>query len=85
LAFKGGGTLYSPHDLRLVTMDAGTKHQTTDEDITELTAPALDEQDLATQTPPPNTNWLSDHPHTAPTPQRNRRVDVPIDTKTFLS
>ena len=35
-AFKGGGTIYSPHDLRLVTVDAGTKHQTTDEDMTEL-------------------------------------------------
>ena len=51
-ALKGGGTLYSPHDLRLVTMDAGIKHQTTDEDITDLTAPTLDEQVLTTQTPP---------------------------------
>ncbi len=82
-AFKGGGTLYSPHELRLVTIDAGTKHQTTDENIADLTTPASEEQDLSTQTPPSNTNWLNDPPHTAPTPQRNRRVDVSIDTKTL--
>jgi hypothetical protein len=46
-AFNSGGTLYSPHDLRVVTMDAGTKHQTTDEDIADLT-PTSDEQDLTT-------------------------------------
>jgi hypothetical protein len=82
-AFKGGGTLYSPHDLRLVSMDAGTKHQTTDEDIADLTLTS-DEQDLTTQTPPPNTDWLSNPPLTPFTPQRNRRVDVSIDTKTLL-
>jgi hypothetical protein len=32
-AFKGGGTICSPRDLKLVSMDAKTKHQTTDEDI----------------------------------------------------
>jgi hypothetical protein len=51
--FKSGGPLYSPHDLRLVTMDAGTKHQTTDEDIADLTTPTLNEQELTTQTPHP--------------------------------
>jgi ribonuclease HI len=82
-AFKGGGTIYSPHDLRLVSMDAGTKHQTTDEDIADLTLTS-DEQDLTTQTPPPNTDWLSNPPLTPFTPQRNRRIDVSIDTKTLL-
>ena len=55
-AFKGGGTLYSPHDPRLVTIDAGTKHQTTDEDITDLTTLTSEEQDLTTQTPPSSTD-----------------------------
>jgi hypothetical protein len=77
-AFKCGGTLYSPHDLRQVTMDAGTKHQTTNKGITAITAPILDDQDHVTQTPPPNTDWLSDSPRTASTPQRDRRVDVSI-------
>jgi ribonuclease HI len=45
-AFKGGGALYSPHDLRLITMDTGTKHQTTDEDIAELTTPTSEDQAL---------------------------------------
>jgi hypothetical protein len=84
-AFKGDGTLYSPHDLRLVIMDAGTKHQTTDENITELIAFTPDEQDRTTQTHPPNTDWLNNPLHTAPTPQRNRRFDVFIDTKTLPS
>ena len=70
--FKGGGTLYSSHDLRLFIMDAGTKHQTTENDITELTAPTLDDKYLTTQTPPPNTSWLSTPPRTVPAPQRNR-------------
>ena len=84
-AFKGSGTLYSPHDFRLVTMDESVKHQTTDEGITELTANTSDEQDLATQTPLLNTDWLSNIPHTALTLQRNHRVDESIDTKTLLS
>ena len=67
-AFKGGGTLYLPHDLRLVTMDACTKHQTPDEDITDLTAPTSDKQDLTTQTSQPNMDCLSD-PRT-PRPHR---------------
>jgi hypothetical protein len=66
-------------------MDAGTMHQTTDEDITELTAPTPDEQDRTTQTHRPNTDWLNDPPHTAPRPRRNRLVDVSIDTKTLPS
>ena len=65
-------------------MDAGTKHQTPDEDIADLTTPTSDEQDLTTQTPPPNMDWLSNPPPTAFTSQRNRRVDVSIDTKTLL-
>jgi hypothetical protein len=64
-------------------MDAGTKLRATDEDITELTAPTSNDQDLITQTPPPDTEWLNYPRHTAPTPQRNRRVDVSIDTKLF--
>ncbi len=52
--FKGGGTLYSPHDFRLITVDAGTKQQTTNEDITDLTA-----------TPRKNKN--SHHNHIRPT------------------
>ena len=35
-ASKGGGTIYSPHDLTLISMDSGTKLQTTDEDIDDL-------------------------------------------------
>ena len=52
--------------------------------LSELTAPTSDEQGLSTQTPPPNTDWLSGPPHTAPTPQRDRRVDGSIETKTLL-
>ncbi len=85
ITFKGGGTLYSPHDLCLITMNAGTKHQTTDEDITELTTPTRKDQDLTTQSPLPNIDWLSDSPRNAPTPQRNCRVDVSINTKTLPS
>ena len=51
-----------PHDLRLVAMDARNKHQTTDEDLTALNAPTLDDQDHTTQTTPPNTEWLSEPP-----------------------
>ena len=65
-------------------MNAGTKHQTTDEDIADLTTPTSEEQELNTQSTPSNTEWLTEPPHTAPTPQRNRRVDVSIDTKTLL-
>ena len=35
-AFNGGGTIYSPHDLKLTTMDAGIKHQTTNELLSDL-------------------------------------------------
>ncbi len=66
-------------------MDAGTKHETTDDNGTKLTASTLDDQNLARQPPTPNTDWLSDPPRTAPTPQRNLRVDVSIDTKTLPS
>ena len=66
-------------------MNAGTKHQRTDEDITELAASTSDELDITTHTSPPNTDWLSDPSHTALIPQRHRRVDVSIDTKTLLS
>ena len=37
-AFKGGGNLYSPHDLTLVSMDAGSKPQTTESNIHDFTA-----------------------------------------------
>ncbi len=67
-------------------MDAGTKHQTTDDDITVLNIPHTPYiQDHTAQTPTPITDLLSDPPHTAPTPHRNRRVDVSRDTHTLPS
>jgi hypothetical protein len=33
------GTIYSPHDLILISMDAGTTLQTTDEEIDDLNTP----------------------------------------------
>ena len=39
-AFKGGGTIYTPLDLRLISMDAGTKLHTTNEDIDDLNTPS---------------------------------------------
>jgi hypothetical protein len=56
IAFKGNDTIYSPDDLRLVAMDAGTKYQTFDDAITAHTTPTLNDQDHTTQTPPPNTD-----------------------------
>ena len=35
-ASKGGDTIYSPHDLILIAMDAGTELLTTDEDMNDL-------------------------------------------------
>ncbi len=37
--FKDESTTYAPHDLRLVSSDAGTKHQTIEEDIDTFTFP----------------------------------------------
>ncbi len=39
-AFKGGGTIYSPHYLIIMSMDARTKYQTTDEDLNDITIPS---------------------------------------------
>jgi hypothetical protein len=75
-AFKGGGTIYSLHDLLLVSSDAETKQQTLEEDLEEyhLHQP---------QQTPLTTDWLTHMKPDTPLPRRNRRVDVSIDTKTL--
>ena len=65
-AFDGGGTIYSPHDLRLITMDARTKHQTTDEDINDLNTPPPHTQDDLTPSSSHETEWLAS-PNRTPT------------------
>jgi hypothetical protein len=86
-AFKGGGTIYSPHDLRLVSSDAGTKQQTKDEDLDVFTFPPSQDHEYHSQQqqqqPPFTTDWLNHATPTTPPPRRNRRVDVSIDTKTL--
>ena len=82
-AFKGGGALYSPHTLQLVSADAGTKSQTT--------GPLLKSLGSASSAPPEFTgdqeDWL-DPPHDDPEPQQPRRhprhVDVSKDVKDLL-
>jgi hypothetical protein len=81
-AFKGGGTHHSPHDLRLIIMDAGTKHQTTDEDIHDLNTPTSHAQYEQPSPPPHNTVGIAP-PKRPPTLRKNRKVDVSIDTKTL--
>jgi hypothetical protein len=44
-----------------------------------------DYQDHTTQTPLPNTEWLSNSSNSTPSPNRNRRVVVSIDTKILPS
>ena len=39
-ALKGGGTIYSPHYLRLISKDARAKQQITDEGINDLNTPS---------------------------------------------
>jgi len=80
IAFKGGSTIYSPHDLRPITMDTRTIHQTTDEDQSDLNIPSPRDQN---DQPPPtlqDAEWLA--PLGPPsTLRKNRRVDVSIETK----
>ena len=86
-AFKGGGTIYSPHDLRLVSTDAGSKHQTIEDDLEAFTFPPSQDHEYHSQKqqqqPPLTTDWLNPPTHNTPHPRRNRRVDVSIDTKTL--
>ena len=82
-AFNRGDTIYSPHDLRLITMDAGTKHHTTDDDISDLNTPFPLTQNGLTPSPSYDNEWLA---LTGPPPtlHRNHRVDLSIETKTLL-
>jgi hypothetical protein len=85
-AFKGGGTIYSPHDLLLVSSDAGTKHQTLEEDIEDFTLPPSQNHEYHSQQPqqtPLTIDWLAHMKPDTPHPRRNRRDDVSIDTKTL--
>ncbi len=50
------GTMYSLHDLILISMDAGTKLQTTDEDIEDLNPPSPHAQYDQPSSPPHNTD-----------------------------
>ena len=63
-------------------MDAGTKHQTTDEDTSDLNTPPPHTQDDLTPSSSHDTEWLAPT-GLPPTLHRNRRVNVPIDTKTL--
>jgi hypothetical protein len=62
-AFKGGGTIYSPHDLRLVSTDAGSKHQAIEDDLEAFTFPPSQDQEYHSQKqqqqPPLTTDWLN--------------------------
>ena len=83
-AFKGGGTIYSPHDLLLVSSDAGTKLQTLEEDLEDFTLPPSQDHEYHSQQPHPpplTTDWLTHKKPDTPPPRRNRKVDVSIDTK----
>ena len=80
--FKGGGTLHSPHTLRLVSADAGTKTQTPGVLMANLSTP-----DSTTETQPEPRDWLDLELDTAttPTPQRHpRHVDVSDDIRDLL-
>ena len=63
-------------------MDVGTKHQTTDEDISNLKSPPPRTQDDLTPPSSHDTEWLAPA-GPLPTLHRNRRVDVSINTKTL--
>jgi hypothetical protein len=86
-AFKGRGTIYSPHDLRLVSSDAGIKQQTKEEDIDAFTFPPSQDREYHSQQqqqqPLFTIDWLNHAPPTTPPPRRNRRVDVSTDTNTL--
>ena len=79
-AFNEDDTIYSPHDLKLITMDAGTKHQTTDEDLSELNTSSPHTQNDLTPSTSHGTEWLASA-RPPPTLHRNRRANVAIDTK----
>ena len=81
-AFKGGGTLHSPHTLRLVSADAGTKTQTPGALMAVLSTP-----DSPPVLQPEPRDWLDLELDTAttPTPQRHpRHVDVSADIRDLL-
>ena len=82
-AFKGGGTLHSPHTLRLVSADAGTKTQTPGALMAVLSTP---DSPPVLQPDEPR-DWLDLELDTAttPTPQRHpRHVDVSADIRDLL-
>ena len=79
-AFKGGGTIYSPHDLGLISKDADTKIQATDEGIFDLNTPSPYAQYDQPSLPPHTTEWLAPL-GPPPTLRKKCRVDVSIDTK----
>ena len=81
-AFKGGGTIYSPPDLILITMHTGTRHHTADEDIDAFNIPFPHAQYDQPSPPPHNAEWLAP-PAPPPTLCKNRRVYVSIGTKTL--
>jgi hypothetical protein len=61
-AFKGGGAIYSPQDLLLVSSDAGTKHQTLEEDLEDFTLPPSQDHKYHLQQPqqtPLTADWLT--------------------------
>ena len=84
-SFKGGGTIYPPHDLRLVSSNAGIKQQTQEEDIDAFTVPPSQDHEYHSQQqqhqPLFTTDWLNHSPPTTPPPRQNHRVDVSIYTK----
>ena len=88
-AVKGGGTIYFPHKLRLVSSDAGIKKLTREEDLEAFTSPPSQDheyhsqQQQQQQQQPLTTDWLNNSPPTTPPPRYNRRVDVSIATKTL--
>ncbi len=93
-AFKGGGTIYPPQDLRLVSSDAGIKNQTIEEDLDAFILPPSQDHEYHSQHQQQQqqllllllltTDWLNHHSlPTTPHPQRNRRVDMSIDMKTL--
>jgi len=82
-AFNGGGAIYSPNDLRLISMDARTKHQTTNENLSDLNTPSPRTQcDLTPSSSNYTAKWIAPA-GTPPKLHKNRRVDVSIDTKTL--
>jgi len=60
-AFKGGGTIYLPHNLKLISMDSEAKLQTTDANIDDLNIALLSPHAQYDQPllPRHNTEWLA--------------------------